>query len=101
MGGVLALLVARERARAAPWLVLSGALFGLAVIVKQHAAVFVVFGAAVALGRRWPSWRRGAGDAALLLGGATVPLLLLVVAFVAAGAFEPSGSGASATPPST
>jgi hypothetical protein len=89
VAGVLALLVAREKARAAPWLVLAGALFGLAVIVKQHAAVFAVFGAAVALGRRWPSWRRGAGEAALLLGGAAVPLILLVLAFLAAGAFEP------------
>ena len=87
--GVLVLVHARGRPRRLRWLFLSGLLLGLAVVVKQHAAFFVLFGAAAAfLEVRREEGAPAAGRAAgVLLAGAALPLLLLCAVFWASGVF--------------
>jgi hypothetical protein len=82
VAGVLMLVAAGER-RSRPLLALSGFLLGLAVLVKQHAAVFVALGAVVA----WMRSRRP-GDAALILAAGALPFALLAAFFLAAGCFD-------------
>ena len=88
--GVLVLVQARGRPHRLRWLFLAGLLLGLAVVVKQHAAFFVLFGAAAAFLEE----RRGRGDlaaaraAGVLLAGAALPLLFLCVVFWASGCFS-------------
>ena len=83
VAGVLALQVAPTRASPGRWLVLSGFLLGLAVLVKQHAVVFVLFGAGIAY-----LHRRRARDVAMVLAGSVVPALVLAAVLTAAGSFD-------------
>ena len=91
LGGALLLLHAEERSRR--WaLFLSGALFGLAFVVKQHGAVFVLFGAAYVLsarlrGSRDP-WARLFARAGILLAGAALPFALTCLWLLGAGVFD-------------
>jgi len=77
LGGLLLLLVARESERLWPSLA-GGTLLGAAVLMKQHAIVFVPLGVGLIA---WPttsesraSWRRTTVKAALLCIGTTLPL---------------------------
>src|SRR5438876_2074218 len=77
LGGLLLLLVARESERLWPSLA-GGTLLGAAVLMKQHALVFVPLGVGLIA---WPttsesraSWRRTTMKAALLCIGTTLPL---------------------------
>ncbi len=79
--GVLVLLHARERARPRSMLLLSGVLLGCAVLVKQHAVFFVLFGAAAAY------FIGGLLGAGAVLVGALLPLLLVGAVFWAGGCF--------------
>ena len=77
LGGLLLLLVARESERLWPSLA-GGTLLGAAVLMKQHALVFVPLGVGLIA---WPttsesraSWRRTTMKAALLCIGTMLPL---------------------------
>jgi len=77
LGGALLLLVARQSERLWPSLA-GGTLLGAAVLMKQHALVFVPLGVGLIA---WPttgesraSWRRTTVKAALLCIGTTLPL---------------------------
>ena len=89
--GVLALVQARGREKRLPWLLLSGVLLGMAVVVKQHASFFVLFGAAAAFVQERSMGadlrRAGRGAGALLL-GAALPLGILSGLLWARGCFS-------------
>jgi tetratricopeptide (TPR) repeat protein len=91
LGGTLLLLRGIETRR---WstLLWSGVLYGIAVLMKQHGALFVVFGAAYlawdSLTRRRDAWRAKARDLAIFLGGVAAPILLTGFALWWAGVFE-------------
>jgi hypothetical protein len=89
VAGLLVLLRATERGRL-PIFLGAGLLLGAAAVMKQPGAVFTLFGAA------WLAWRRlraGTGTRRLLaeegalLGGAAVPLALVVAWVLAGGTF--------------
>jgi hypothetical protein len=75
-----------------PWtrLVFAGLLLGVAVVMKQHAAVFVAFGVLWSAGTELRSgWRAAARGAALLAGAALAPFAVVCARMYAAGAFAP------------
>ncbi len=80
LGGLL-LLLPREGPPRRLACVAGGALLGVAVLMKQHAAVFPLLGAAVALFAR----PRSAGRAALVAAGAALPLAAMAALLAAAG----------------
>lgn len=90
LGGILLLAGRGDRpGRAGLWA--GGALLGLAVLVKQHGALFPV-GAALAILLGWlPAqggpWRRRLADALVLLAGTAVPLVLTGAALLLMGCF--------------
>ena len=91
VGGLLALLRATE-ARRCGWLVVSGLLLGLALLMKQSGA-FLAAGAAayVLLGRAAstpPAWPERVRAAMGLLLAALVPLAAVGLLLLAAGTFE-------------
>ncbi|MFH1995473.1 MAG: glycosyltransferase family 39 protein [Candidatus Omnitrophota bacterium] len=71
---------------------LSGTLFGTAVLIKQHSALFVVSAAALIAFYEWrhrtEEGRRGVLRSLLFIAGSAAPLLLTIAWLVAAGAFE-------------
>jgi 4-amino-4-deoxy-L-arabinose transferase-like glycosyltransferase len=90
IAGSLTLLRGVDEGRAT-WLVMSGALFGLAVLMKQHGVFFILFAAAYIA---WGEYRARNGSiralltklAALMLGVA-IPLALTVLLLWRAGVF--------------
>jgi 4-amino-4-deoxy-L-arabinose transferase-like glycosyltransferase len=92
LAGALALLSAVGSRRPLVFLA-SGVLFGLAFIVKQNGAAFVLFGALYALVQRADlgdgrSLARRLAPTLALLGGALLPYAVLCVALARVGAFE-------------
>ncbi len=91
LGGTLLLLRGIDSGR---WYTLlgSGALYGVAVLMKQHGALFVAFGAAylawIYLNRHRDALLAGARYLAIFLGGVTVPLALTGLALKWAGVFN-------------
>ena len=91
LGGLLVLLVGIERGKT--WSHFSsGALTGLAFVMKQQGLVFVVFAALFLL---WSSWRHRAATrremvtgAAALVSGALLPFLLTCLIVYWSGVFE-------------
>jgi len=90
LGGFLLLLDRNGRASAAK-LLASGALFSLAIIVKQHAVLFAGFGLLMVLlgwsGTASGSFGTRARDALVLCAGLVVPLLLMGLGLAWAGLF--------------
>jgi hypothetical protein len=88
MGGTLLLLRATNSARAAP-LFFSGVLYGVAVLMKQHAVFLAAFGASYLLWdhltRHRPSILR---NLALFLSGVCAPVVLTGLALWRAGVFD-------------
>jgi len=86
--GALALLKAIETDRRA-WLITSGALFGLALLMKQHGAFFALFAVAYLAWHQYRvelgSLRRFVLRAGMLLLGVAVPLAVTVVVLARAG----------------
>lgn len=90
MAGVLLLLRAIDRQSDQP-LCFSGLLFGLAMLMKQPAAVFILFGAACLLfaGKQAGlSWKRIVTRELIFCASAAAPLLLTGFALWHAGVFE-------------
>lgn len=88
VAGSLALLKGIDTARAR-WLITSGALFGLAVLMKQHGVFFIVFAAAYLA---WDEYRMRHGSlrstlakVAMLSLGAAIPLGVTVLLLWRAG----------------
>ena len=98
LAGLLVLMRALDSKR--PWLLLlgSGTLFGIAVLMKQHAAVFVLMGASLILWRllheKSVSLRqtavRATGRVGVFVLGAALPLLVVCVVFLRQGVLESS-----------
>ena len=92
VGGALVLLRAVESGRRRTFFA-TGVLMGLAFIVKQSGAAFVVFAALYALmtagraGER-DAWRRRLPGAIAVVLGALIPFTVVCVAFAAAGLFD-------------
>jgi 4-amino-4-deoxy-L-arabinose transferase-like glycosyltransferase len=85
----LYLLIRAPDARRLRWLLASGALLGVAVLMKQHAFVFLPLGV-ILLGReevehRRHGWRAVLSDLAALAAGALVPVLVLGAVLLAQG----------------
>jgi Flp pilus assembly protein TadD len=91
LGGTLLLLRGIDSGR---WTTLlgSGALYGIAVLMKQHGALFVAFGVAYLawdyFDRRRDALLRGARDLAIFLGGVAAPLVMTGLALWWAGVFD-------------
>jgi hypothetical protein len=91
LGGGLLLLSDEERPRAwtSFW---SGMLLGLALLMKQHGAVFVLFGLFYVVTRplrgKVQSWTSALRHAALLALGAALPFAAMCLALARAGVFE-------------
>lgn len=86
LAGVLLLLRGTESGR---WWVLlgSGVLFGLSVLMKQHAILFVAFGAVYLAWRQRMQWRSLAIKLALFVAGVLAPLALTGLLLWRAGVF--------------
>ncbi len=69
----------------------TGLMFGLAFLMKQHALFLAIFGGAIVLQRVWSGaprpWKTIAGTAAGYVAGAAVPYLGVVAIMAAAGSF--------------
>ena len=91
VAGLLALLRALERNEKTT-LFLSGFLFGLAFLMKQHGVFFGLFGGLYLIGFDWKtlpaSWKRVAVRGALYSAGAILPFGLLCLWLVCAGVFD-------------
>jgi hypothetical protein len=90
MAGVLLLRQALDRQSDRP-LYFSGLLFGMAMLMKQPAAVFILFGAAYLLFASWQagrSWKRVVMRNFIFCAAAVTPLLLTSLALWRAGVFE-------------
>jgi hypothetical protein len=91
LGGCLLLLQLRDTDRTitALW---SGAMFGIAILMKQHAAFFVVFAALyvvyVHLSRRPTAWKRLMAQVMLMMAGAAAPFVITCLALYAVGVFH-------------
>jgi hypothetical protein len=90
LGGTLLLLRGID-SRRWPTLLFSGLLYGIAVLMKQHGFLFVVFGATYLtwdhLTRRRDAWLSTARDLAIFLCGVSLPLALTGLALWWAGVF--------------
>jgi tetratricopeptide (TPR) repeat protein/4-amino-4-deoxy-L-arabinose transferase-like glycosyltransferase len=91
LGGTVLLLRGIE-SRRWPTMLWSGALFGIAVLMKQHGALFVVFGvfylAWIGFTRGLAAWKSSVRDLAVFIGGVSIPLLLTGFALWCAGVFD-------------
>jgi 4-amino-4-deoxy-L-arabinose transferase-like glycosyltransferase len=87
VAGALTLLIAEARAQARLLtFALSGVLFGLAAIVKQSGAAFILFAIAY-IGFTAPSLPMFTARVSALIGGVAIPTAVVVVALGMAGAF--------------
>ncbi len=90
VAGSLALLKGIDNGRVA-WLVTSGALFGLATLMKQHGIFFIVFAATCVVWNEYRagsrSLRAGITKVAALSLGAAIPLALTATLLWRAGVF--------------
>lgn len=72
-------------------LCLAGLLLGLAVLIKQHALLFVLFGGLLAYwefpSKEKPSWRLRIGRMLIVIGAATLPYLIVCGLLWQAGVF--------------
>ena len=87
----LYLLSRAPDARRAAWLAAGGALLGVALLMKQHAAAFLLLGAILLTwdaGARRRGWRAGFAELAALGAGAVAPAALLVAVLLAQGVFD-------------
>jgi hypothetical protein len=91
LGGLLLLLRAREERRVGTY-VWSGVLLGVALLMKQHGVVFLLFALA---GLAWTHLRetpaerkRALRDAAAIVGGAAIPCAVIGIVLVASGVFS-------------
>ncbi len=84
------LLLAQRDGRCSPGrLAAAGLLLGLAVLMKQSGAAFVLFGALyVAASRGRGAWPRALADAAIVIAAAAVPLAVTCLGMYLAGAFD-------------
>jgi tetratricopeptide (TPR) repeat protein len=91
LGGTLLLLRGIE-SRQWSTLLLSGVLFGTAVLMKQHGFLFVAFAVVYLAWERFTqrrdAWLSVAKEAAIFLGGVMLPLLLTGLALWRAGVFD-------------
>jgi Tfp pilus assembly protein PilF len=90
LGGTLLLLRGIDN-RHWPTLLWSGALYGIAILMKQHGVLFVAFGAvylALAYFMRRDRWRLAARDLAIFFCGVSMPLVLTGIALWWAGVFD-------------
>jgi len=92
LAGATILLGARDSGRKAP-LFLSGLCFGLAFVMKQHAALFIAFGLTYlvvrALRQKGAPLKRALSGLALFLGAAVVPVALILLYYAKIGMFKP------------
>jgi hypothetical protein len=91
LGGTLLLLRGID-SRRWPTLLSSGMLYGIAVLMKQHGALFVAFGMSYLawdrLTRRRDAWLSNLRDMAIFLCGVSLPLALTGIALWWAGVFD-------------
>jgi hypothetical protein len=91
LGGCLLLLKMRETDRLVTALS-SGVMFGIAILMKQHAAFFVVFAALyivdAQLSKRPAAWKPLMAQVMLLLVGAAAPFVITCLTLYAAGVFH-------------
>ena len=82
-------LVRVPDSRRASWLLASGALLGVAVLMKQHAIAFLPLGAVLLIReeaeRGRSGWRAALSDLAVLAAGAAVPAVLLCAVLLGQG----------------
>jgi 4-amino-4-deoxy-L-arabinose transferase-like glycosyltransferase len=88
LGGTLLLVRGIEESRRG-LLLGAGVLLGLAVLMKQHAAVFVVFGAVLLVMRRGWTWRQTLIPSLLFIVGVALPIGWLFLYLWAEGTFAP------------
>lgn len=90
VAGILILLRAIDSNRR-PMLFLSGLLFGLAFLIRQHGSAFALFAAfylLLELRRRRVHWAKILSRFALLCAGVVVPFVLTCIALLIAGVFD-------------
>jgi uncharacterized membrane protein YuzA (DUF378 family) len=91
LGGILVLLRAQERGSPAGFF-WSGAIFGLAFLLKQHGGAFALFGGALmvwtALRRKAPNWKKDAARLAIYAAGVSVPIFLTGLILWRAGVWD-------------
>lgn len=92
LGGLILLLKGREGRRAGLWLFLSGLSFGGAFLIKQHGAVFGIFGGLYLLGSlgraRTDPLRRKIAMLAAYVCGTILPFATVLLVFIKMGIFE-------------
>ncbi|MCE9613774.1 MAG: glycosyltransferase family 39 protein [Lentisphaerae bacterium] len=90
MGGLLTLLKAKDSVRRS-WLLLGGVLFGLALLMKQHAIFFVLFACLCLLSHRRHAGSEPYGQHALrqivFMSGVALPVALTFALLYLAGVF--------------
>lgn len=91
LAGFILLLRHLDRGRIA-LLFISGLCFGLAFVMKQHAAIFIVFALLYFIWRKlrnpMAGWRQCISGSSLFLLGAIIPYALIVLCLVQAGVFD-------------
>jgi len=91
LGGTLLLLRAQENARLAEYFA-SGALFGVAFLMKQPGGAFAVFGATMIVWAAWrrkpPSWKTEGSRLAIYSAGVAAPIILTGLMLWRAGVWD-------------
>lgn len=91
LGGFGALLLALESQKV-KWLLVSGLLFGLSFVMKQHAVFLILFGGTVLLIQEWKKsprdWKIATTHLAAFAGGAALPYLAVVLVALGTGSFD-------------
>ncbi|MGB7911862.1 MAG: glycosyltransferase family 39 protein [Desulfobaccales bacterium] len=91
MAGMLVLLRATDSPRSQP-LFLSGLLFGIAFLMKQHGAAFIAFALVYLIYQGWstqsPSLKLVITNILIFLAGAALPFTLICLFFFADGTFD-------------
>ncbi|MGD0584309.1 MAG: glycosyltransferase family 39 protein [Oryzomonas sp.] len=91
LAGLILLLLALEK-RQMPFLFISGLSFGMAFIMKQHAALFIIFAFIYLLWRNRLNFNRhktrAIGDYAIFIFAVIIPYLLIVLWMREAGVFD-------------
>lgn len=91
LGGVLLLVIAADKKRLYGWF-WGGVLLGLAFVMKQHGAAFVLFGAIywtfIAFQHGWSGWRRSLWAGVVFAAGALLPFGMVCLYLWSAGVFD-------------